>query len=282
MGRKNKAHNDIPKLKSDPTEKDFTFNMKQPINFIARNPKQKKAYNSVLSNPITFLIGSVGSGKTTIGVTSALALLMDKNSQYKKIVLLRPVTTSETEQLGFLKGGMEEKIAPLMLPLKNVIEKLIGNLGFMSLVESGKIEPFAINYVEGITYEQTIVLIDEFQNINPSTLKSILTRITDDSKVIVMGDKNQIKLQDPSQSSALDTDRFKGRKGIKVIEFLEEDIVRGEITKLVESCYPKEIKKDNLFKTKTNQSEYKLFCSDKFEEYSFTDPDDLDNEVDVF
>lgn len=240
---KTKKKEKIPKLRHDVDEKSFM--PKKVSKFSARNKKQQLAYQTVMENAITFLIGAVGSGKTTIGCHCAFELL--SSGEYKNIVLLRPVTTSKNQELGFLKGDLNEKIAPLLLPLKSVFEKIMGKEYFMSLVESEIIVPFAINYIEGMTYERSIILLDEFQNLDEETLRSILTRITDDSKVIVMGDRNQIKLPNPDISCSHTTDRFRNVENIGIIEFEEKDIVRGKITRIVESCYKNDSLNNNLF-----------------------------------
>lgn len=226
--------NGIPKVKSN-VEGKYLLKSLEPYKLSPRNEKQKKAIKAVRENNITFLIGAVGSGKTTIGCAMAYELFQSK--QFKQIILLRPVTTSKTEHLGYLKGDMNDKIEPLLLPLKSTFQKIMGKEVYQLFVDMEIIVPFAINFIEGMTYENSIILLDEFQNIDDETLRSILTRITDDSKVIVMGDRNQIKLENPSLSSAHSTDRFKNKPEISVIEFEEQDIVRGKITRIVESCY---------------------------------------------
>jgi len=232
---KKKEEKKIPKLRYDVDEKSFLLGAKKVPKFNARNKKQQLAYDTVMDNSITFLIGAVGSGKTTIGCHCAYELL--SSGDYRKIVLLRPVTTSKNQELGFLKGDLNEKIAPLLLPLKSTFEKLMGKEYFLSLVENETIVPFAINFIEGMTYESSIILLDEFQNLDDETLRSILTRITDNSKVIVMGDREQIKLPNPEISCSHSTERFMNKENIGIVEFSHEDIVRGKITKIVESCY---------------------------------------------
>lgn len=232
---KRKETNKVPKLDKDPTEKDFTVNLKKPVEFNARNPKQQKCYDLIDDYAINFIIGSVGSGKTHIAINKAISLLQSK--QYKKIVLLRPACTTKREHLGFLKGGLEEKIAPLILPMKNLFVEAVGELNFEKMVESGMVEPFALEYIEGITYKNAVVIVDEFQNMDSDTLQAIMTRVDDSSKLLILGDKEQIKLKNYNESSFHDIWRFKDNRMIAITEFLDSEIVRGKITREVMKCW---------------------------------------------
>jgi phosphate starvation-inducible PhoH-like protein len=249
MPRSKKRNNDIPKLKSMPSEKDFdgkSFDLKE-IKFKPRNEKQKLAWQVMSENEVSFIIGEVGSGKTKLATLKALQLLQEK--KYKKIILLRPVTVSETEQLGFLKGDMDDKIAPLILPMRATIEEEVGKLGFESLLEQEKIIPYSLAHVEGLTYKNAIVILDEFQNTTPEVLKMVLTRIDDTSKAFILGDRKQIKLRKKSMSASHDTERFRDVQGIGFVEFDKKDIVRGKITKLIMSCYPEDEEDESVDST---------------------------------
>lgn len=237
-----KSSSKPPKLweggKSDFTEKDFTFVKTPKVDkFQPRNKKQEDCFNLTKRNAISFIIGKVGSGKTTIACHSAIEQLLDNTNEFKKIILLRPVTTSKREQLGFLKGGLDEKIAPLMLPMKNVFIELIGEQAYEKFVEEGKIVEWALAYIEGLTYKNSILILDEFQNIDKETLRGVMTRIDDTSKLFILGDHEQIKLADPENSASHDTKRFENTEGISLTTFLDHEIVRGRITRTVESCY---------------------------------------------
>lgn len=229
-----KEKDQILKLSDYPNEKDFEISCGVE-SFKPRTKNQALAYEMLQNNSINFLIGTVGSGKSHLAVHYALNQLLSK--KIKQIVLIRPATVNSFEQLGFLKGDMQEKISPLVLPMKKIAEDLIGKIKFQELMDQEKIQPYALAYIEGMTYKNSIILLDEFQNTIPSMLQAFLTRIDDSSQAIVMGDKKQIKLDDPTLSASHDIERFKGVKGIGFMEFEECDIVRGKITKIVESCY---------------------------------------------
>lgn len=244
---KSSNKNGIKKLWTDNlTEKDFVntavklHNLDIP-KFKPRNDKQKNAYELSKQTNISFFIGKVGSGKTTIAVHSALELISDKNTNYNKVVMLRPVTTTSSEQIGFLKGGMDEKIAPLMLPMKNIFIELIGEQAYLQMVEAKQVEPYALAFIEGLTYKNCVVILDEFQNVQKETLRAVMTRIDDTSKLFICGDYEQIKLDDPTLSASSDIERFRNKPNyISITEFKDGDIVRGKITRVVEECYKNE------------------------------------------
>ncbi len=236
-----------PKLSFDPSEADFQkYDSKPTIKFEPRNEKQAYGWNLIEEKPISMIIGSVGSGKTKLACMKALELLINNPKLYKRIVFLRPTCISDTEQLGYLKGDMDEKIAPLILPMKAIYEddEVLGKMGYENMVKNGKIQPYSLGHVEGLTYKKTIVLLDEFQNTTPDVLKMIMTRVDDSSKLIIMGDKNQIKLPNKQDSAAYDINRFRKSKMVGFCEFNKNEIVRGKITKEIYSCYPEADEED--------------------------------------
>lgn len=225
----------IGKLKHDVEEKDFK---RVEIKFEPKNEKQAEAWNGIDDNVITFLIGSVGSGKTRIATTKALSLF--ETGKYNQIVLLRSASVSKSQQLGFLKGTLDEKIQPLLLPMKASFEKVITKNQYEKMVSDGKIFPYALAYLEGLSFEKSIVILDECQNVDLDTLKMVMTRISDNCKLLICGDRNQIKLDNPEDSCILTIARFVNKKGIQIFEFRSSEIVRGRITRVVNSCFETE------------------------------------------
>lgn len=230
---------------------------KEKFKFKAKNPKQQKAWESLHDNLVNFLIGKVGSGKTYLAVAYAVKMLQEK--KVKKIVLLRPATVNSLEQIGFLKGTLEDKVSPLILPMKSIFEELLGKVVLEQYMEREVIQPYSIAYVEGMTYKNSIVLVDEYQNTSSEMLRAILTRIDDTSQCIVMGDEHQIKLDNPMISASKDVARFKDKKGIGFIEFEDHEIVRGKITELIESCYDKKPKMQFKIEPKEENKVYHVY-----------------------
>ena len=232
-GKTNK--NGIPYI-NDVNEKDFCDN--KTIKIVPRNQRQKEALESLNNNHCTFLIGGVGGGKTHLAVSFALQQLIEK--KVKNIILLRPATVHHREQLGFLKGDMQEKIAPLVAPMRIIAEKSLGKEGYARLEESGAIQAYSLAHFEGHTCESSIVILDEFQNTESELLYTVLTRITDDSKVIIMGDIGQCKLRDKLKSAFHDIDELLTEvDSLGIVEFLDSDIVRGKFTKAIAQAYKK-------------------------------------------
>lgn len=218
-----------------PDEKSFTFDNLKPIKFKPRNDKQILALETIEKNKITFLKGAVGSGKTVLAVYYALEAL--RKREISKIVILRPATVKSVEAIGFLSGDMQEKIAPLVRSVIQPMEEFTSKEHVAAMVEDGVIEPYALAYTQGLTYKNAVVIFDEFQNTTFDLLTMVMTRIDDRSKLIILGDENQITLDDPSISCVHDIGCFKrARKDIRIVEFVEEDIERAEITKIVYSC----------------------------------------------
>jgi len=223
------------------------------INFYAKNLKQQELFENLHNKTVNFVIGEVGTGKTTVPIIYALQML--KQKKYKKVMLFRPASVDEDENLGFLKGDMQEKIAPLILPLKSAIEKFATRHVYESLVKANYIEGYSLAHVRGMEYSNTIVILDEFQNTKPKLLRMLLTRINDTSKVIIIGDGNQIDLQNKLDSAFHDVNRFRNKNKIGFTIFDKKDIVRGEITKVIESCYPEEESEvSELYKEWLNES----------------------------
>lgn len=223
---------EITELKYEVEEKDF---YKNKIEFKPRNERQLLCWNVIDENIITFIIGSVGSGKTRIATTKALSLLETK--KYKQIILLRSATIMAKEQIGFLKGDLSEKIQPLLLPMKASFEKVITKNQYEQMILEGKIFPYCLAYLEGLSFEKSVIILDEFQNLDIETLKMVMTRIDDSCKLLICGDKNQIKLEDETDSCIWTIGRFYKKPYIQIFEFTEKDIVRGKITKVVNSCF---------------------------------------------
>ena len=245
---------------------------KEKFKFKAKNPKQQRAWENLHDNLVNFLIGEVGSGKTYLAVAYAVKMLQEK--KVKKVVLLRPATVNSLENIGYLKGTLDDKVAPLVIPMIAIFEELLGKELVEEYCKRGIIQPYSIAYIEGLTYKKSIVLVDEYQNTSSEMLRAILTRIDDTSQCIVMGDEHQIKLDNPMISASKDVARFKDKKGIGFIEFNDNEIVRGKITELIESCYDKKLKVNFKIEPKEenkvvlDNSSISLIDWDKYEEIS--------------
>lgn len=200
---------------------------KLKVTYTPKNKKQKELYDYIINNEITIVKGVSGSGKTYVTLAAALNLLGDK---YKNIVLVKSLTTVPEEALGFLKGSLEDKINPYMMSFMWNINKLCGRDSAENLLKKEIVQILPIAFVRGITLDNSIVIIDESQNLSEHTFKTLMTRIGEDSKYIFMGDTDQIDRKRKSESPLEDMFNILGELDeVKTIEFTDEDCVRNPI-----------------------------------------------------
>lgn len=191
------------------------------------NERQEQLKNSINHMEITLTSGLAGSGKTFLALHTALGLLGKK---YKKILLVKSVTTVPDEELGYLKGGLEEKMEPFMMSYMGNLRKLVGDRQTEELFKAKLIEVLPLAYVRGLSIDNSIVIIDEAQNLSKDTFKTIITRIGENSKYIFMGDLDQIDRKDKSTSCLQLMMRiFNETEMISTVEFTEDDCVRNPL-----------------------------------------------------
>jgi len=201
----------------------------KPLNFI-----QGAYLDAIKSNDIIFGIGSAGTGKTFIAATYAAEQLFYK--KVDKIILTRP--NIETGRgLGFLPGTLEEKYAPYLLPFDAIFSHALGRGFYEYALKSKTIEPTPLGFLRGTTFEDCIVLVDEAQNCTREEMKMLLSRIGRNCKMIFSGDTEQADIPNSGLDDACD--RLENIKGVEVIEFLDEDIVRSEMCKQIIMAYRK-------------------------------------------
>lgn len=209
------------------------------INLTAKNESQKRLLKSIRDNQITICSGPAGSGKTLCSIYMALDLLMNSHNKYQKIILVKSVTVLKNEELGFLKGDMREKIDPFMESFKSNAKKLFKLTNIDYLFDSSVISFKPMAYIRGINLDNSIILLDETQNISIDNLRTLMTRIGQDSKIICLGDINQIDLRNKKDSSLEVALRiFDGINDIGCIEMDENDEnCRNPIIKIIEERF---------------------------------------------
>jgi phosphate starvation-inducible PhoH-like protein len=209
-----------------------------------KNEKQKDLYSSILENRITFVKGSAGTGKTMISLMAALHCFKDDSININKIVLTKPyiqvLNGSGNSSTGFLKGTLAEKIEPYFDSFYSNLHKLIGKAYVNILKEKFFIEDKLINFIRGATFGEYdadgkpvgwFVILDEAQNTSVSELKTFLSRMGENTKLVILGDSDQMDVKFKSNEiNGLDDafKRFENIDGIKFIEFNESDIVRDK------------------------------------------------------
>lgn len=208
----------------------------------ARTKNQKRLAESYEKNDLMFAIGPAGSGKSYTAI--ALAVRALKNREVRRIILTRPAVEAG-ERLGFLPGDLREKLDPYLQPLYDALRDMLPPKKLESLMEEGIIQIAPLAYMRGRTLESAVVILDEAQNTTLGQLKMFLTRMGNNAKFIVTGDITQIDLPRITDSGLVKSIEIcRGIKGIAVINFGKEDILRHPVVTKIVSAFEKEEKKD--------------------------------------
>lgn len=195
--------------------------------FRPRNKKQQELVNLIKNNEIVIAKGVPGSGKTYVALATALNLLGDT---YKRVILVKSITTLPGEDLGYLPGDMLKKMDPFLMSYTWNIDKICGEGSSKSLIEKKLIQVLPLAYIRGISIDNSIVIIDEAQNIDKHTFKTMITRIGENSKYIFLGDTEQVdrKFAHESCLNAV-IDLFRDTELVGIVEFGDDDCVRNPI-----------------------------------------------------
>ena len=206
-----------------------------------KNKKQKDFLNILKdeSKTICFGIGSAGSGKSYISLSYALQALKDESTPYKKIICLVPTCQAGAMSLGFLKGTLEEKVQPFIEADSYTMEKILSNSGNYSgkqliegLIRNDVINYDVVNFARGKTYDNSLILINEAENYSKEEMLLLLTRIGENSKIIISGDIEQMDRKDLKTTQCGMTyalEKLKDMDEVDCVEFHNEDIVRNPI-----------------------------------------------------
>ena len=201
-----------------------------------KNVTQFKYIETIENSTITFGIGPAGTGKTFLAVASAVKMYTDE--KIKKIVLTRPAVEAG-ERLGYLPGDLSQKIDPYLVPLFDSLEYFFGNETLQYLIEKRNIEIVPLAYMRGRTLNNACIILDEAQNATVSQIKMFLTRLGEDSKMIITGDETQIDLHNRDFSGLKKTRKSVSNiEEISVVEFKNSDIVRNKIVSKILEVFP--------------------------------------------
>ena len=201
---------------------------------IPRSKKQKEYVRALKTNQIIMSLGPAGTGKTYLAVAVALTMLLEK--KVERIILSRPAVEAG-ERLGFLPGDMKDKIDPYLRPLYDSLYDLLDYNKIQKKIESGEIEIAPLAFMRGRTLKNSFAILDEAQNATQTQVKMVLTRIGENSKLVVNGDPSQIDLPNKKQSGLIESQTIlKGIKEISIINFDHQDVMRHPlVTKIVEA-----------------------------------------------
>lgn len=193
---------------------------------IPKNEKQNRLIRSIQMYPIVVTIGCAGTGKTYCS-TGAIASLYQKGN-YEKIVITRAnVPTGKT--LGHFPGTIQDKMTPWLMPMLEVLEEAFSKDKYKYMLNKGEIEIQPIETIRGRSYKDSLVLVDEAQNLSIEELKAITTRLGENSKLVLMGDPAQSDVKNGQDLTTFCSYVEKSGILLPVIEFTVEDIVRSDI-----------------------------------------------------
>jgi phosphate starvation-inducible PhoH-like protein len=208
---------------------------------------QKRFYKAIEHPNHNIIMGHAlaGAGKTYISIQKGLELLLHRLSHIEKLIIINPtVDVGSEDKLGHLPGDLMEKIAVHNESSLFIMHKIIGPVETKKLIEQGKIEFRVLNFLRGINFEKSYIILDEAQNASPQQLKTLITRISDDAKLVIEGDLSQCDKYKNNGSPAYTKSGFfdvwkrLGKlKGVYQTEFTKEDCIRSGIVKRVLERY---------------------------------------------
>ena len=221
---------------NDSNVKSFKQLIKTPRkSVIARSEKQSEYIKALKENEIIFSLGPAGTGKSFLAVSVAVTLLMEK--KIERVILSRPAVEAG-EKLGFLPGDMKEKVDPYLRPLYDALYELFGAEKIDKKIDSGEIEIAPLAFMRGRTLKNCFAILDEAQNATETQIKMFLTRIGENSKLVVNGDPTQIDLINKSLSGLVKSKKIlKEINEIKIIEFDHSDVVRHPLVSKIIQAY---------------------------------------------
>ena len=217
-------------------EKKIEYIIKTPKkSVIPRSEKQKDYVRALKKSDIIISAGPAGTGKTFLAVAVALTMLLDK--KIEKIILSRPAVEAG-ERLGFLPGDMREKVDPYLRPLYDSLYDLLDFEKIQKKIEVGDIEIAPLAFMRGRTLKNSFAILDEAQNATDTQIKMFLTRIGENSKIVINGDPSQIDLPNKSLSGLHRSKKLLGHlKEISVVDFDHKDVVRHPLVSKIVKAY---------------------------------------------
>ncbi len=222
--------------KRDSFVKNVDYIIKTPKkSVIPRSEKQKSYVKALIESDIIISAGPAGTGKTFLAVAVALTMLLEK--KIERIILSRPAVEAG-ERLGFLPGDMREKVDPYLRPLYDSLYDLLDYEKIQKKIEVGDIEIAPLAFMRGRTLKNSFAILDEAQNATDTQIKMFLTRIGDNSKIVINGDPSQIDLPNKSLSGLKKSKKLLGHLSeISAIDFDHKDVVRHPLVSKIVKAY---------------------------------------------
>ena len=202
---------------------------------IPRSERQKKYVRALKESDIIISAGPAGTGKTYLAVAVALTMLLEK--KIERIILSRPAVEAG-ERLGFLPGDMREKVDPYLRPLYDSLYDLLDFEKIQKRIDIGDIEIAPVAFMRGRTLKNSFAILDEAQNATDTQIKMFLTRIGENSKIVINGDPSQVDLPNKSLSGLNRSKKLLGHlKEISVVDFDHTDVVRHPLVSKIVKAY---------------------------------------------
>lgn len=193
------------------------------IDFKPKTQAQSFFLRSLRENTIVFAIGPAGGGKTYIAVSYALSKLLSLT--FDKIIIVRPAVEAD-EKLGFLPGDLAEKMDPYVKPMTDIVKRHVGINNLQKFMDEGRIEILPLAFMRGITFHNSIVILDEAQNCTEAQMKMFITRLGEGSQLIICGDATQHDLRGKPVGITSAAKLLCDLPGVGIAMFDEADSIR--------------------------------------------------------
>ena len=219
-------------------------------NFEPKTENQKLLYNKLsdFNNQLILCHGIAGTGKTYVSIYKALQDVLRRGLPYKKLIIINPtVDVGNEDKLGYLPGELQQKIQQYNESTFTILNKIIGKAKANKMIQDGKIEIGVLNFLRGTNLEDCYVILDEAQNVSPMQIKTLMTRISKDCKMIIQGDMSQCDKYKTNGITAYEKSgfydvwfRLKGVEGVEHHAFTREDCIRHPLVKRILKTYEDE------------------------------------------
>lgn len=200
-----------------------------------RTARQKGFVDAIERHDLTLAIGPAGTGKTFLATVLAVRLLQER--RVERLVLTRPAVEAG-ERLGFLPGDLQQKVDPFLRPLYDALHTVVGRERTEQLQEKGVIEVAPLAYMRGRTLADAFVIVDEAQNTTPAQMRMVLTRLGENSRMVVTGDVTQIDLPPGQLSGLVEAEEvLRDVEGVAICRFGDADVVRHPLVQRLVQAY---------------------------------------------
>ena len=219
-------------------------------NFLPKTDNQKLFYNKIsdFNNQLILCHGIAGTGKTYVSIYKALQDVLRRGLPYDKLIIINPtVDVGNEDKLGYLPGELQQKIQQYNESTFTILNKIIGKARANKMIQDGKVEIGVLNFLRGTNLENCYVILDEAQNVSPMQIKTLMTRISENCKMIIQGDMSQCDKYKANGITAYEKSgfydvwfRLKGVEGVDHHAFTREDCIRHPLVKRILKTYEDE------------------------------------------